>query len=155
MILPVLQSTIPVLNLISYKLNSYLNSTSNIQSVEARAVALHSGVTINNCVYFSSETMRRIGVNVPTYMANTGNYVPYLSSIGLIKNYNLDSLSLGNICFTVPLNTGSPTHTFVFMDWLNPDDHTLAYVADNQNSTIHIRSMVQTAIYDAFCFFFK
>lgn len=155
MILPVLQSTTPVLNSISYKLDSYLNTTSNIKSVEVRAVALHSGVTLNNCVYFSSETMRRIGVHVPTSMASTRNYVPYLSSIGLKKNYNLDSLSLGNICFTVPLNTGNPTHTFVFMDWLNPDDHSLAYVADNQSNTIHIRNMVQTAIYGAFCFFFK
>ena len=155
MIIPALQSTIPVLNSISYKLDSYLNITSNIQSVEARAVALHGGDTSNNCVYFSSETMRRIGVYVPTYMANTGKYVPYLSSIGLKKNYNLDLLSLGNICFTALLNAGNPTHTFVFMDWINPDDHSLAYVADNQGSTIHIRSMVESAIYDAFCFFFK
>mgnify|MGYP001595226915 CR=1 FL=1 len=153
-ILTTIQSTVPVVNSISYKLNSYLNSTENIQSVEARAVALHSGETSNNCVYFSSETMRRIGVYVPTSMANTANYVPYLSSMGLTKNYNLDSLSLGNICFTVPLNNGNPTHTFVFMDWLNPDDHSLAYVADNQGATVHIRSMIQTAVYDAFSFFF-
>ena len=38
------------------------------------------------------------------------------------------------------------------MGWVNPDDHTQAYVADNQAGTIHIRSMIQTTEHDAFAY---
>lgn len=137
-----------------YKLVSYLNPTPNRVSVGRRAIELHGGITINNCVYFSSEAHRRIGFNVPLWMSNTKNYVPYLSSLGYKKVYNRDLLTPGSVCFTINDYGGNPTHTFVFMDWVNPDDHTLAYVVDNQaGNTIHIRSMLQSGESDAFAFF--
>jgi hypothetical protein len=40
------------------------------------------------------------------------------------------------------------------MGWVNPFDHTLAYVADNQSNTIHIRSMIDAPNTDAFNFGF-
>lgn len=133
-------------------LGNYLDNTSNIQSVNATAVALHGGITSNNCVFFSSEALRRTGISVPTSMCNTGNYSRYLSGIGFVKNYEIDNLAIGDICFSVNGSYGYPTHTYVFMGWVNPDDHTRAYVADNQAGTIHIRSMIQTTIHDAFAF---
>lgn len=42
------------------------------------------------------------------------------------------------------------------MGWVNPDDHTLAYVADNQTwSNIHIRSVVRTPDFDPLDFFVR
>lgn len=133
-------------------LANYLNSTENIQSVNARAIQLHGGITVNNCVFFSSEALRRTGIYVPTSMCNTGSYTNYLSSIGFVKNYEIDNLAIGDICFSINGSYGYPTHTYVFMGWVNPDDHTQAYVADNQAGTIHIRSMIQTSEHDAFAY---
>lgn len=144
-----------VINSTSYKLASYLQSDANVESVGNAAVALHDGNHSNNCVYFSSEALRRIGVNVPIWMENTRHYVPYLKSTGWTQYFNINLLSPGDIAFTINDGTGNPTHTFVFLDWINPDDHTLAYVADNQSIGVHIRSMVTTILTDAFNFFFR
>jgi uncharacterized protein YjdB len=150
---PQSQPSYNTMNSLTYKLGSYLDSNENIQSVNEQAVKLHDGNTSNNCVFFSSEALRRIGFYVPKSMANTAHYVPYLISNGWTKQYNKDLLQIGDICFTINDSTGHPTHTYVFMGWLNPDDHTLAYVADNQGSTIHIRSMIDAPNIDAFSFF--
>lgn len=151
---PITQPSQSVLNTLSDKLSDYISVDANVKSVNERAVALHGGFSSNNCVFFSSEALRRIGISVPTGMCNTTNYVPYLLNKGWKENYNADVLTPGDVCFTVNDSGGHPTHTFCFLDWLNPDDHTLAYVADNQSNEIHIRSLVQTQQYDAFAFFF-
>lgn len=133
---------------------SFLNLQSNIDIAEGQALSLHDGVSSNNCVYFSSSVLRDIGINVPAGMANTQHYVPYVAALGFTKDYNVNDLYPGNICFTVSDGTNYPTHTFIFMGWVNPFDHTLAYVADNQSSVIHIRSMVDAPNIDAFSFCF-
>lgn len=146
----------PVQTPTAYRLTSYLDSNANITSVNNTATALHYGVTMNNCVYFSSEALRRIGFNVPIWIANTKNYIPYLLNNGWKQYFSVDDLAPGDICFTVPDYTGYSSHTYVFMGWVNPDDHTLAYVADNQNySNIHIRSIIDAPNFDAFAFFVR
>ena len=135
-------------------LASFLSVQANIETVEAQAVSLHRGDTSNNCVYFSSSALRDTGINVPSYINNTGSYVPYLNSLGWVKDYNINSLYPGTICFTISDGTSHPTHTFVFMGWVNPFDHTQAYVVDNQDSTVHIRSMIDAPGTDAINFFF-
>lgn len=137
---------------LSYNISNYLNSNDNINSVLTRAIQLHDGNTSNNCVFFSSEVLRRLGYNVPIYMANTATYVPYLFNRGWKAYYSVDELAVGDICFTVNDSSGHPTHTFVFMGWVNPNNHNMAYVVDNQSHYIHIRSMVQTSDYDQFAF---
>lgn len=131
---------------------NYLDSNTNIQSVNQRATELHNGDPNNTCVYFSSEVLRRLGVFVPYSMCNTANYMYYLSSLGFRRNYNVDALAIGDICFSVVGSYGYSTHTYVFMGWVTPEDHTRAYVADNQSNTIHVRSMIQTSQHDAFAF---
>ncbi len=133
---------------------SFLNIQSNLNLAEGQALNLHNGVSSNNCVYFSSSVLRDIGINVPTGMANTQHYVPFIAAQGFVKDNNVDDLYPGNICFTVSDGTGYPTHTFIFMGWVNPFDHTLAYVADNQSNVIHIRSMIDAPGIDAFSFGF-
>lgn len=136
------------------KLSNYLKSAANISSVLNRAVALHGGDGSNLCVYFSSESMRRVGVAVPTSMCSTGNYLSYLRAHAYIASYNKKELTAGSICFTTHGTHGSdPTHTFIFMGWVNPGNYTLAYVADNQGNSVHVRNMGVTDATEAFGLF--
>lgn len=136
------------------RLVSFLSTGNNVQQTENQAVSLHYGDQTNNCVYFSSTALRSIGINVPIWMENTKHYVPYITSLGWTRTSDVNQLYPGNICFTVPDGSGYPTHTYVFMGWVDPNDHTKAYVADNQANTIHIRSMVDAPGIDAFNFAF-
>lgn len=149
------QTSLPAQPDTNYRLADYLDSNSNIESVREAAVQLHDGDPGNTCVYFSSEALRRIGYAVPKWMANTAHYVPYLLSKGWTTHYDIDALSPGCVCFTVNDEGGHPTHTFAFLDWVNPDDHTIAYVADNQAGGIHIRSLIDAVGIDALHFFLE
>ncbi|MBW9152924.1 N-acetylmuramoyl-L-alanine amidase [Clostridium estertheticum] len=143
-----LQSTV-----IGEKLFIYLTPSANVVSTLKAAVKLHGGVTINNCVYFSSEAMRRISVPVPIGVCNTHQYLNYLNSNKWSKTKDIKKLAPGSLCFTTNDGTGYPTHTFVFMGWVNDGDYTIAYVADNQGQAVHTRSMLAKGDTDAFAFF--
>ncbi|MBU3155820.1 N-acetylmuramoyl-L-alanine amidase [Clostridium estertheticum] len=143
-----LQSTV-----IGEKLFIYLTPSANVVSTLKAAVKLHDGVTINNCVYFSSEAMRRISVPVPIGVCNTHQYLNYLNSNKWSKTKDIKELTPGSLCFTTNDGTGYPTHTFVFMGWVNDGDYTIAYIADNQGQAVHTRSMLATGDTDAFAFF--
>jgi len=138
---------------IEARLAAYLTPAANVRSVLSRAVALHGGDYSNNCVYFSSEAMRRIGIPVPTWTCNTKQYLSYLSSHGWNKSYDIRKLTPGSICFTTNTGAGFPTHTFAFMGWVNSGNYTLAYVADNQGNAVHVRNMGATVATDAFAYF--
>ncbi|MBU3161155.1 hypothetical protein KPL37_15650 [Clostridium frigoris] len=138
---------------IGAKLSTYLSSSANIVNVLNKAIELHSGDSSNNCVYFSSEAMRRIGRGVPMSMCNTLDYIHYLRSNAWVSSSNIKELTPGSICFTVSNGQGYPTHTFVFMGWVTDRDYTSAYVADNQGTSVHIRNMGSTYATDAFASF--
>jgi len=138
---------------IGARLVSLLTPAANVSSVVNRAVALHGGVAANTCVYFSSEAMRRIGVAVPEYICNTRQYLSYLKSNSWVSTYDITKLTPGSVCFTTNDWAGYPTHTFVFMGWVNKANYTSAYVADNQGNAVHIRSMRATYYTDAFAYF--
>jgi len=137
----------------STRLSAYLTPAANVSSVLVTAIALHFGDPTNNCVYFSSEAMRRIHVYVPLATCNTGQYLSYFRSQAWISSSNIRELIPGNICFTTNGWNGYPTHTFVFMGWVTDGNYTLAYVADNQGTTVHVRNMGATVETDAFAFF--
>jgi len=139
--------------IIGTKLSTYLKSAASISSVLNRAVELHGGDASNTCVYFSSEAMRRIGEAVPKSTCNTGQYLSYLRTHAWISSYNIKELTPGSICFTTNSSSGHPTHTFVFMGWVTAGNYTLAYVADNQGRSVHVRNMGVTVETDAFAFF--
>lgn len=134
-------------------LSAYLSSATNVSSVLNRAVELHGGNPSNTCVYFSSEAMRRIGVPVPLATCNTKQYLSYLRANGWVSTYDIKKLTLGSICFTTGDWAGYPTHTFVFMGWVNSGNYTLAYIADNQGNDVHIRNMGATQKTDAYAYF--
>lgn len=112
--------------------NYLMASEDNRQSVMNRAVELHGGVQSNNCVYFASEALRRAGLtDLAESVCNTITLTNELLSRGWTKSDNLDELKSGDICFTISYGNG-PTHTYTFMNWINPDDHGYAYICDNQ-----------------------
>ncbi|WP_194189562.1 SH3 domain-containing protein [Clostridium chrysemydis] len=110
---------------IQEKLYHYLLNSDNRKSIFKEAVRLHDGNASNTCVYFASEALRRIGVDIPKYIAYTTKLEEQLVKRSWVKTSDLDSLEPGDICFA------GEAHTYVFMGWADRAKH-IAEVADNQ-----------------------
>jgi glucan-binding YG repeat protein len=123
----------------NYQLFKYMTYPNNEASVDSTAVTLHGGITSNNCVYFTSEALRRIGVNIPTSTANTYQLENVLKSMGFAYSYDFSQIKPGDIVFT-----NNYTHVYIFMGW---DKDGYAYIVDNQGSmyggTLHRRLVLQ------------
>ena len=117
-----------------YKLFNYMSNEDNRESVHYAAIDLHGGETTNNCVYFTSEALRRAGVKIPLYVANTYQLDRELLSRGWIKSTNTSDLRPGDVVFS------GYKHSFTFMNWYDKD---YAYIVDNQkkyfDSVLHKR----------------
>ncbi|NGU47961.1 cell wall-binding protein [Clostridium perfringens] len=117
-----------------YKLFNYMSNEDNRESVHYAAIDLHGGETTNNCVYFTSEALRRAGVKIPLYVANTYQLEIELLSRGWIRSTNTSDLRPGDVVFS------GYKHSFTFMNWYDDD---YAYIVDNQkkyfDSVLHRR----------------
>ncbi|EPB8156668.1 cell wall-binding protein [Clostridium perfringens] len=117
-----------------YKLFNYMSNEDNRESVHYAAIDLHGGETTNNCVYFTSEALRRAGVKIPLYVANTYQLERELLSRGWIRSTNTNDLRPGDVVFS------GYKHSFTFMNWYDDD---YAYIVDNQkkyfDSVLHRR----------------
>ncbi|NGT57335.1 N-acetylmuramoyl-L-alanine amidase family protein [Clostridium perfringens] len=117
-----------------YKLFNYMSNEDNRESVHYAAIDLHGGETTNNCVYFTSEALRRAGVKIPIYVANTYQLERELLSRGWIRSTNTSDLRPGDVVFS------GYKHSFTFMNWYDDD---YAYIVDNQkkyfDSVLHRR----------------
>jgi hypothetical protein len=116
---------------LSQKLYEYMSNTSNGNSVGARAKILNNGDLHNTCVYYVSEALRRVGVNIPIGTDNTDELVSQLKSRGFTKGTNLADLKPGDIAFTTDINGGNghPSHSYIFLGWASPG---VAKITDNQ-----------------------
>lgn len=124
----------------NYQLFKYMTDTNNEMSVDNTAVALHGGITSNNCVYFASEALRRIGVNLSNSTANTYEFETKLKSLGFVYSYDFSQIKPGDIVFT-----NNYTHVYIFMCW---DKDGYAYIVDNQrisydNLVLHRRKILE------------
>ncbi|WP_283701505.1 cell wall-binding protein [Clostridium perfringens] len=117
-----------------YKLFNYMSNEDNRESVHYAAIDLHGGETTNKCVYFTSEALRRAGVKIPLYVANTYQLERELLSRGWIRSTNTSDLRPGDVVFS------GYKHSFTFMNWYDDD---YAYIVDNQkkyfDSVLHRR----------------
>ena len=117
-----------------YKLFNYMSNEYNRESVHYAAIDLHDGEKTNNCVYFTSEALRRAGVKIPLYVANTYQLERELLSRGWIRSTNTSDLRPGDVVFS------GYKHSFTFMNWYDDD---YAYIVDNQkkyfDSVLHRR----------------
>ena len=137
---------------VNYQLFKYMTDVNNQMSVDNTAVVLHGGATDNNCVFFSSEALRRVGVNIPRSVANTYQLENELKGRGFAYSYDFSQIKPGDIVFT-----NNYTHVYIFMCW---DKDGYAYIVDNQrtsygNSVLHRRKVLEdTAISDRATHFF-
>ncbi|SHI95109.1 hypothetical protein SAMN02745163_01090 [Clostridium cavendishii DSM 21758] len=110
------------------KIYNYMLNTENQVSVHNKAVQLHSGITINNCAFFTSEVLRRNGLsNIPLSTSLVSQVYSQLSRQGFKKDTNIKNLKPGDICFTANYR-----HVYIFMGWVNPGNYDYAYIVDNQ-----------------------
>lgn len=124
----------------NYELFKYMTNLDNEDSVDSTAIQLHGGDTNNTCVYFLSEALRRVGINIPMGTANTYQLESQLENMGFSYSYDLSQLKPGDIVFT-----NNYTHVYIFMYW---DTDGYAYVVDNQrtdfnNNVLHRRSILK------------
>lgn len=112
---------------VEYNLYNYMLNLDNEVSVHNRAVALHSGILVNNCVFFQAEGLRRMGFSIRNSMANVVDFSNLLPMLGYQKDTNIMNLKPGDIVITQGY-----THTYTFMGWVNPGKYDYAYIVDNQ-----------------------
>ena len=136
-------------------LYSYLMDLNNRESVKDAAIKLNNGNQRNSCVYFVSESLRRIGLELPLNVCSTGkisvessndnNLSFQLSARGWMYCQNISRLLPGDICFTTLSKAGRPTHTYIFKGWAVQGNEDFAYVCDNQSydygKTLHLRNI--------------
>jgi hypothetical protein len=116
------------------KLHKFISNSDNQKSVEGRVLNLNSGNLHLGCVYFVSESLRRIGVNVPINICDTSLLTTFLKKQGWEICYDAKKLLPGDICFTTNgKDINKPTHTYIFMGWIENGDTKFAYVCDNQS----------------------
>lgn len=154
-------------DLMREKLYLYLLEEENQSEVFNTAVALNGGKTANTCVYFVSEALRRNNIMIPEYTCNTSQLISELRSIGWTKKGDYEKLGPGDIVFTTDTagnSDGVPTHTYIFMEWVEEGSYDYAYICDNQaneyGSTYHIRNIkkpdeVDGSTKEAFSFFMR
>lgn len=139
----------------------YMSDLSNRNSVLARAIQLHYGDPHNTCALTVSESLRRIGMNIPFQTVRTNQVESHLKARGYKRVMDLKQLQPGDICFTTDvygnLLGGHSTHTFTFMGWANKEK-TLMNIVDNQTytygSVLHTRTIFRSSITDATAFFY-
>lgn len=113
-------------NSLNYNLFKYMTNLNNQRSVDNTALWLHNGITSNNCVYFASEALRRVGIDLSKDTSNTYQLENKLKNLGFTYSYDLSQLKPGDIVFTEGY-----THVYIFMCW---DKNGYAYIVDNQAS---------------------
>lgn len=111
---------------------NYMLSAEHQKSVRAECIRLHNGDGNNTCVYFISEVLRRVGVDIPVSTANTTNLESQLSERGWVRDNNLKNLKPGDLVFATVGDT--TTHVYMFMGWAD-NAHTIANKVDNQSPT--------------------
>lgn len=146
----------------------FLKGDENRLETYSTAVDLHNGDASNTCVYFVAEVLRKNDYEVPEYICNTNEFVPFLEKQSWKKDYDYKKLKSGDICFTTDAfgnKHGIPTHTYIFMGWVEEGIYDYAYICDNQakdyeDRVYHIRNInitdnVNGYTKDAFSFFMK
>ncbi|KAJ48869.1 hypothetical protein BD780_000330 [Clostridium tetanomorphum] len=165
-VIPDIKNNIISKNYSSENVHEFLMSKKNRQKTYLAAVDLNGGNSENTCVFFVSEVLRRNNYEVPKYMGNTGDFINFLNERGWKKQRNYKKLKPGDICFTTDekgTTNGIPSHTYIFMGWVEGQKYDYAYICDNQakdydNQVYHIRNIrkvdtIKGLTKDAFSFF--
>jgi hypothetical protein len=131
------------------KVYTYLQDEANQRKVYEKAVELNGGDSANTCVYFVAEVLRRNDVFIDKWTSNTKQLIKILEEKGWQKIYNYEELKPGDLVFTTDHlgnKKGIPSHTYIFMGWVEDGSFDYAYICDNQakdydNQVYHIRNI--------------
>lgn len=139
------------------RLYEYLTNKTNRESVKERAFRLNGNSESNACVYFVSEALRRVEVGLGDNVCTTGQLnnngsknkalTNELLKMGWKFSKDISELMPGDICLTTPFGggEGKPSHSYIFMGWVESDNMKYAYICDNQvseyGSVYHIRNI--------------
>ncbi len=150
------------------KVYKYLKDVDNQRDVYEKAIELNGGDSANTCVYFVAEVLRRNGIYIDKSTCNTEQLIKILQDKGWQRISNYEELQPGDLCFTTDgfgNKKGIPSHTYIFMGWVEEGKFDYAYICDNQakdynNQIYHVRNIaiVDTAngfTKDAFSFFMR
>jgi hypothetical protein len=144
------------------KIYKYLDIEANRTSVLASAVNLNNGSQKGVTVYLLSEILRSNNFTISADTSNVEQLMKDLISLDWKKNSDFTQLEKGDICFTtdMPEKPGVPSHTYVFMGWVEDGKTDYAYVCDGQveeyGSILHKRNIsISTAQKDKFSFFLR
>lgn len=117
------------IDLYNFILNIY-----NQKSVEKRVIRMNNGTLHLGCIYYVSESLRRIGLNIPMNVSNTSSMTSFLKKQAWKISYDAKKLLPGDICFTTKTKKiNKPTHAYIFMGWVQSINTKYAYVCDNQS----------------------
>jgi len=148
----------------SEKLNSkvytYLTDSKNRTSSLNKATTLNKGSSKGLATIFVAQILRDNGYTISDKVINTDSLVKQLEKDGWEKITDYNKLEPGDVCFTVKSTSGVPSHTYIFMGWVQAGKTDNGYIADNQISeykdTYHTRNIsVSTSKKDKFDFFMR
>jgi len=155
------ESTIkPILS--QQKIYGYLNVEENRTSVLKKAMELNKGSKTGVTVYLLSEILRSNGFAITDSTSTVKQLVTDLTSMEWKKNTDFTKLEKGDICFTtdVPKKPGVPSHTYVFMGWVEDGKTDYANIIDGQvqeyGNILHKRNIsISVSEKDKFSFFLR
>lgn len=147
---------------------NFLDKKDNRIKAYNSAVVLNNNNSSNTCVYFVSEVIRQNGIPIAKSTANTSQLLDTLGVLRWKKDTDYKKLQPGDIVFTTDEygnKKGTPSHTYVFMNWVEEGNYEYAYICDNQakdygNMIYHKRNIknidkANGTSKDAFSFFMK
>jgi hypothetical protein len=140
----------------------YLSVEKNRVSDLDKAVKLNNGNQTGLTVYLLAEILRANNYEIPTNTYTVNGLVERLTSMGWKKNTDFNELEKGDICFTtdLPEEPGTPSHTYIFMGWVEDGKTDYANIVDGQiqefDKVLHKRSIsISTPQKDKFSFFLE
>lgn len=148
----------------SEKLNSkiytYLTDSKNRTTSLNKATALNKGNSKGLATTFVAQVLRDNGYTISDKIINTDALVKQLENDGWEKITDYNKLEPGDVCFTVKSTSGAPSHTYIFMGWVQAGKTDNGYIVDSQISeykdTYHQRNIsVSTPKKDKFDFFMR
>lgn len=153
-------STSSVAGELNDKIYTYLKDSKNRTASLEKATKLNKGSDKGLSTIFVAQILRDNGYDINNSVINTSRLVDELEKAGWEKVSDYNQLKPGDICFTSDSKSGAPSHTYIFMDWVEEGKTDYANIVDNQvseyNDTYHKRNIDSaTTKKDKFNFFMR
>lgn len=144
------------------KIYDFVNNKDNRRSTLDTVAMENGGSFLGIGVEYVKAILNKSGFDISKDIVNTKQLVDTLESKGWTKDYDYKNLKKGDVCFTIDLvgQEGTPSHTYIFMGWVEEGKTDYAYIVDSQVSdyseTLHKRNIdFQTTDKDKFHFFMR